>query len=147
MRRAFPETVTLSQLAFASAVWACALSGCTPRKGPPPKPLVWTMVHPVETSWVPVTGTAWELHFAATVGSNGARDRPPTRSFPCIGLDVRDSGTGAPSVGGGVACDETASPARARVARHPGDADRRGPVEAHGRRGEAAAVSISNPAH
>jgi len=93
------------------AALGASLLACPTRRRPPPGPLVWTLAHPVETPWTPSSGGPWEVRFTAHVGSDGARDTPPERTFPCVRMEVRS--TGAPTSlagGGGVACDESVTP-------------------------------------
>jgi hypothetical protein len=98
-----------SAAAFAAALLT-VLPGCPGRRRAPPGPLVWTLLHPVETPWAAATGGPWEVRFSAHVGSDGARDTPPSRTYPCVRMEVRSTATGKLEGGGGVACDETAAP-------------------------------------
>lgn len=97
--------------AISLAVLVLASSSCRSRSVPA-RPLVWKLVHPVETPWSTSPGGAYELRFVGSVGSNGARDTPPTHTFPCVELEVRASATPVVTTQS-VRCDRTSSPATA----------------------------------
>lgn len=89
-------------------VLALSISACRSRSAPA-RPLVTTMNHPVETAWSPTPDGSSELRFVAGVSSNAGRDMPPTRTYPCLSLQIRPIGSVVPELQR-VACDFTVAP-------------------------------------
>jgi hypothetical protein len=86
------------------------LSGCPSHKRPPPGPLIHTLGHPVETPWTPAPTGPWQVRFEVEVRDDAGRESPPTRTYPCVDMEVRSSASGTPAGSGVVDCDQTVTP-------------------------------------
>lgn len=96
-----PRPIVVVMLALAPA--ACGV------RSAPTRPLVTAMTHPVETRWSTTPDGSRELRFVASVSSNAGRDTPPTKTYPCVSLEIRAVGSIA-TERQHVACDDSVTP-------------------------------------